>query len=152
MIINTLFYFDIVLFFFLDIILYGFLEKKIFHFLLCFYTFFIFRVSSPLQTFFLIFLLTLEGLLEISFYGTTLLYLLPITIFVHMIRSQLQPYSVIPLHIIFMLFYLFNYLLKSFFTSGGIQLGYYIYYELCANIVVLSIFLKLFKGRRDNRF
>jgi hypothetical protein len=151
MLINTSFYIPS-LFFFLEIFLHAFLQKKVLHLLLCLYSIYIFHRGSLHQIIFILFLITLSDFVMFSVYGASLIFLIPLSFLVYFIRSLLEPTSNFPLYITLLLSMLCRLLLCWFFWPH-MSLRYYTFYELCANIIVLSIFLKfLFKGRLDNRF
>lgn len=153
MITNATFYLYTVLFFFLDILLYSLLQKKMIYFLFCFYSFFIFQSSSFLKIVFLLFFLTLESFFDLYGYGVSLFYLLPVTFLVLLVRPLVHSYSMIPSIGAFLICFICHHSLVAFWSSlPGWTLRYYTFYELCANILLLFVCLKFFKGRRDNRF
>ncbi len=152
MLLNLPFYFYSLLLFIIDIFFHGFFQKKIVHLLLCFYCVYIFKNSTNFNIFFLIFLLTIEGFLTTHCYYVVLLYLIPITLFIVIIRSIIKPYLFLPQSITFTVCLASHYYLLSYFTQSR-SVQSYTFYEICGNLLVLLIFLKfLYKGRWDNRF
>lgn len=148
------FYIYSFIFFFLDIAVHGLLQEKFLHILLCFYSISIFQFCSKARILFLVFLLSIQGFLVSGYYGVSLAYLVPLTGIIMLVNPLLNPsYRKTPCVTTFIICFIgYHVTACAFSTAISADLRYYTLYELFVNIIVLSICLKYFKGRWDNRF
>lgn len=143
MLMNLSFYIYTSLFFFLDIIFYGLLQKKIVHLTLCFYSIYVFHTRSNVPIIFLLLLITLEGFLDIPFFGAQLIYLLPITFLSLLIRYYVQSSSIVAILAILIFCLFCNYALLLYLNSIDIIFDYGKLYELIIHCCLTIGFLKL---------
>lgn len=96
----------------------------------------------------LIILFLIEQCLLDDMFGVHLIYVLPLMACINL----LQPFFRLDLAILPCASFIFLFCARTLFTHGFTGINTYIFYELCANIGIILLFLKyIVKGRLDNR-
>ncbi len=139
----------VLLFFFLDVTLIGFFKYQCVHMLLSLYC--ASRIVAERMLFdeiLLIILFLIEQCLLDDMFGVHLIYVLPLMACINL----LQPFFRLDLAILPCASFIFLFCARTLFTHGFTGINTYIFYELCANIGIILLFLKyIVKGRLDNR-
>ena len=139
----------IFLFFFLDVTLIGFFKYQCVHTLLSLYCISRMFVERTLfdESIIIILLLTEQFLLN-DMFGIHLVYFLPFMICIDL----LQPFFRLDSAIFPCASFIVLFCVQTLFTYGLAGIHTYFFYEFCANIGIVLLFLKyIVKGRLDNR-
>ncbi|KKP29358.1 MAG: hypothetical protein UR12_C0009G0019 [candidate division TM6 bacterium GW2011_GWF2_30_66] len=148
---NYILYPIAILLFLVDIGLFTIMESNIFSFTLCFYIIVLINQNKIFPIIFSLFLLSLKYFLFYSQILGPIFFIIAISAFGKWTEIKLKRKSVINYIILILLI-----IMEQFFIephSFGVNIEkIYTFYNICANLLITAIFLKLFtKGKLGNR-
>lgn len=148
---SLLLYCSLFLFFSFDIIMHGLNHHSCIQSMLSIFCIMLFRSTYIHELLLVFLLLTLENFIVTNFVGMSLLYTIPLAFAGISLQKLMHPHSILPIYGFLGIALLCKFALLAYFNSFKFY-GFYTLYELCANIIVLILCLKLlFKGRLGNR-
>jgi len=148
---SLLFYCTLIALFSFDTILRGILHQSFAQSMLCLFCSMLFRSRSSNELIIVFLLVTLESFMDTHFVGMSLLYTIPLALAGISLQKLMHPHSTLPIYGFLTLAIFCKTASLSYFNGFKFTITYTLY-ELCANLIMLTLCLKLlFKDRLGNR-